>query len=455
MQLSVWEVVSAVGGRLICGAGETVITGVKTDSREIERGDLFVPIRGERVDGHTFIDSVFQKGAAASFTENEDTPPREDGGVLIAVRNSVAALQALASYYRRQFPIPVIGVTGSVGKTTTKEMIALALSAGKNVMSTKGNFNSQIGLSLTLMKLRPQHQCAVIEMGVSEFGEMSRLAAVARPQIAVMTNIGVSHIAQFKNQNNILLEKLHITDGFTSNQVLLLCGDDPWLSAIAGKLPFPTVTYGLSEKCAFRAVNLISAGGGTAFDVLSPHGRVHVFLPAEGAHNVRNACAALAVSGMLGIPLSRAALKLSEYIPPAQRQQKHIVSGVLVIDDTYNASPDSMRSAIDVLASSSVPGKRIAVLGDMKELGDYSRTGHIQVGEYVAQKRISLLFTFGEEMKAAALAAQAGGVTVLSFDDAGSLCESLLSSVCPGDAVLVKGSRSMHMETIAERLLHR
>ncbi len=455
MQLTVWEIASAVGGKLLCGAGERPVTGIKTDSREIEPGDLFVPIRGERVDGHTFIDSVFEKGAAASFTENEAQPLRADGGALIAVQNSVAALQALASWYRRKFPIPIVGVTGSVGKTTTKEMIALALSAGKNVMSTKGNLNSQIGLALTLMKLTPQHQCAVIEMGVSEFGEMSRLAAVARPEIAVMTNIGVSHIAQFKTQNNILLEKLHITDGFRPNQLLLLCGDDPWLSALAGRLPFSTVTYGLSEQCRWRAVNLITASGGTAFDVLSPRGRTHVFLPVEGAHNVRNACAALAAADALGIPPYLAAQKLSEYRAPAQRQQKHQAGGVLVIDDTYNASPDSMRSAIDVLATSEVSGRRIAVLGDMKELGDYSAAGHAQVGQYLAEKKIDLLFALGEEIAAAAAAAQAGGVLTERFEAADALSAALLSALRPGDAVLVKGSRSMHMERIVERLLNR
>lgn len=454
MQLTVWEIASAAGGKLLCGAGERIVTGIKTDSREIEPGDLFIPIRGERVDGHTFIDSVFEKGAAASFTENETQAPRTDGGALIAVKNSVAALQALAAYYRRKFPIPIIGVTGSVGKTTTKEMIALALSAGKNVMSTKGNFNSQIGLALTLMKLLPQHQCAVIEMGVSEFGEMSRLAAVARPDIAVMTNIGISHIAQFKTQNNILLEKLHITDGFSPNQLLLLCGDDPWLSALSGKLPFSTVTYGLSENCRWRAVNLITAQGGTAFDVLSPRGRTHVFLPVEGAHNVRNACAALAAADALGIPVYRAATKLAEYQAPAQRQQKHLASGVTVIDDTYNASPDSMRSAIDVLAATAA-ARRIAVLGDMKELGDYSKTGHTQVGQYVAEKEIDRLFALGEEMTAAASAAQAGGVFSEHFMDLDALCDSLLGFLREGDAVLVKGSRSMQMERIVARLLNR
>ena len=236
MKMTAKEITRACGGRLLCGDPDTVVTSVSTDSRKIDSGTLFVPIKGERTDAHTFIDATFAAGASATLTQEHDQ--MDDKHAWIRVQSTEQALQQIAAVYRRKFSIPFIGITGSVGKTTTKEMVALALSAGRNVMKTEGNFNSQIGLPLTMFTLQKSHQAAVIEMGMSNFGEMSRLAQIAAPDYAVVTNIGISHIEQLKTQQNIMNEKLHITDCFHKDSVLFLNGDDEMLRSAAGKTSF-------------------------------------------------------------------------------------------------------------------------------------------------------------------------------------------------------------------------
>lgn len=451
MKLTVRELLQACGGTLLCGSPDTTITGIKVDSRAIAAGDLFVPIKGERIDPHLYIGAVFEAGAAASLTENSREAPRS--GALIYVEHTLPALQKLAAAYRSQFSIPLIGITGSVGKTTTKEMVALALSAGKQVMSTKGNQNSQIGLPLTMFQLAPGQEAAVIEMGMSEFGEMSRLAAVAAPTHAVMTNIGLSHIGQLKTQENILREKLHITDGWGPDRILFLNGDDPLLAPLHGHLPFQTVTYGTGENCIWHACGIVPYGEGLSFHILYPGGIVHVDLPVPGMHNVLNAAAAVAVAAACGVPPETAAAALGQYTPPAMRQQQHEAGGVTIIDDTYNASPDSMRGGIDILCGLKIAGKRVALLADMRELGSHSRQAHAGVGAYAAQHGIDLVITVGEESLATADAAEAAGIPCRRCRENREASKILLSLLRPGDAVLVKGSRGMHTETIVKELL--
>lgn len=453
MNLSVREILNACGGTLLCGNPDAEVTGVKVDSREVIPGDLFVPIKGERIDPHLYIDAVFEAGAAASFTENPKEPLRS--GALIYVEQTLPALQKLAAAYRAQFSIPLVGITGSVGKTTTKEMVALALSAGKRVMSTKGNQNSQIGLPLTMFQLAPEDEAAVIEMGMSEFGEMSRLAAVAAPTLAVMTNIGLSHIGQLHTQENILHEKLHITDGWGPGNILFLNGDDPLLAPLHGHLPFQTVTYGTGETCIWRACGIVPYGDGLSFHILYPGGIVHVDLPVPGMHHILNAAAAVAVAAACGISPQAAAAALSRYTPPAMRQQIHHAGDITIIDDTYNASPDSVRGGIDVLCGLKTPGKRIALLADMRELGEHSREAHESVGAYAAQRGVDLVITIGEESLATAQAAQAGGISCHCCKENTEAAELLLSLLKPGDAVLVKGSRGMHTETVVKTLLQK
>ena len=284
MKMTVEEIRRACGGKLLCGDPEAVVTSVSTDSRKIEPGALFVPIKGERTDAHAYITATFAAGAVATLTEEHTE--MEDSHAWIRVPNTLSALQLIATAYRQRFSIPVVGVTGSVGKTTTKEMIALALSAEKKVMRTEGNHNSQVGLPLTMFRLEPEHEVAVVEMGMSDFGEMSRLAEIAAPNCAVITNIGISHIQQLKTQQNILGEKLHIIDRFQEDSVLFLNGDDPMLAGLRGKLRVKTRYFGMQPWCDDRAEQIAFHPNGVRFVFRTNGIAQEVDLPVLGLHNV-------------------------------------------------------------------------------------------------------------------------------------------------------------------------
>ena len=453
MKMTVSELVSACGGRLLCGDPQSEVTSVTTDSRDVSPGALFVPIRGERVDAHEFIPTAFRSGAAAVLTQEhgESNGPR----AWIAVGDTREALQRIAAAYRARFSLPVIGVTGSVGKTSTKEMVALALSAGMNVMKTLGNSNSQVGVPLTMFRLSEDYGAAVVEMGMSEFGEMSRIAAVAAPDYAVMTNIGVSHIEQLGTRENILREKLHIIDRFRKGSVLFLNGDDELLRSAAAKVRCETVLYGTGPYCAFRAERVETVGDSTWFHYIAPGGEEgEARIPAIGSHHVLNALAGLAVARRLGVPLSRAAQALSNYRAPAMRQQIRRANEITVIDDSYNSSPDSAKSSLGVLAAFG-GGRRIAVLADMLELGAYSEQGHREVGAFAARSGVDILVTAGERARRIAEGALEAAPSLdcrVCADNAQAL-ETLRSVLQPGDAVLVKGSRGMHTEEIVAGLL--
>lgn len=452
MKMTAAEIAQACGGTLLCGNPDTVISSVSTDSRKIESDSLFVPIKGERTDAHDYIRATFIAGAVATLTQEHNRV--NDSNVWISVQSTELALQQIACAYRKRFSIPFVGITGSVGKTSTKEMVALALSAGLNVMKTEGNFNSQVGLPLTMFRLSGAHQAAVIEMGMSNFGEMERLAKIAAPDYAVVTNIGISHIEQLKTQENIRQEKLHITDRFHEGSILFLNGDDVLLSELRGKLSAETVYFGTKPGCDFRASDVMYEDGCTVF-TLTVRNSVHrVKLPVLGMHNVLNALAGLAVAQTLGVPLEQAVKKLAEYKSPAMRQQIHRVKGITVIDDSYNASPDAMRSSIEVLCSFHT-GKRIAVLADMLELGELSKSAHYGIGVNAAQSGVDLLITVGSRAKDIAQGARSVREDIrCCICDTNEEAEHELQSILAnGDIVLVKGSRGMHTDEIVKKLL--
>ncbi len=451
MKMTVAEIVKACGGILLSGDPETVVSSVCTDSRQVEEGALFVPIRGERTDSHIYIDAVFASGAAATLTQNEKDKP--DGRPRIYVPDTVEALQKIALAYRSRFSIPVIGVTGSVGKTTTKEMVALVLSASYNVMKTEGNQNSQIGLPLTLFRLEESHQAAVIEMGMSDFGEMAKLAAMAQPRYAIMTNIGISHIQQLKTQENILKEKLHITDTFTESSVLFLNGEDPMLASLKTGLPsVRKVYFGLQPWCDYRAEAIETSPQGTRFQFTGQGVSVPVWIPVPGNHNVLNALAGLALVHTLGGNVEAGAKALSGYETPAMRQQIHKVNGITVIDDSYNASPDALRGSLQVLCG--FPGRKVAVLADMLELGEAEENAHRQVGKTAASLGVDCVFTVGTRAAWIAEEAASSGVkTVKTFENNQEISAFLRSFLQEGDTLLVKGSRGMHMDEVVQAVL--
>ena len=478
-KISVKDMVKASGGKLYYGneddADKVYLSLIDIDSGVVKEGSLFVCIKGERVNGHKFAKYAFQIGAAAALISEvigrENVP---EGKFCIMVDDTVKALQRAALWYRRKFDIPVVGVTGSVGKTTTKEMIACALSAEKNVLKTYGNKNSQLGVALMMFELDKRHEAAVIEMGISENNEMDRLTEIAAPAVCVVTNIGVSHIAQLGSRENIRREKLKIVEGIQNkNGILAVCGNDDLLGELGNyenlNLTENTVEklrtsdiimYGSNDLCRYRAYNISFDEDGTEFDMdIAGKDTIHVTLEVSGLHNVHNAAAAITVADILGVDVRKAAEKLSEYHSMAMRGREYIVGGATVIDDTYNASPDSVKSALNVIWDRKCNGKRYAVLADILELGDMSDELHRGVGRYIASeyekgRKTDVLITVGRQAEFIADEAEkAVGITVKRFSERQPATEYLKANLTSGDIAIIKGSRGMKMDEIVNELI--
>ena len=452
-RLRVNEIVEAVNGTLLAGDPNTEIEYICIDSREAHEGGLFVPIIGEKVDAHKFIAQVFDNGAEAVFMSHGDVVNEEKVHILVV--DTVKAMGELATYYRLKFDMPIVGITGSVGKTSTKEMISAALETGFRTMKTAGNQNSQIGVPLTLFRMEKDQQMAVVEMGISEFGEMDNLARFAKPDVAVVTNIGEAHIAQFGKMENTMKEKLKIAKYFTSDNRIFLNGDDPLLRSAAESMNCPVTLYGINEKCDYRAENIHIEDGKNCFTMVYPGGKEEVIIRQLGLHNVQNALVAMAVAKHFNIEPAQAKKGLEAYEGVAMRQQiNHLKDGIKVIDDTYNASPASVKSGLDVLVQLDNAGRKMAVLADILELGEASYQIHYDLGLEVSKADIQIVVTVGQEMKALAKAIVDFGVgmAVYSFDHNDDASNWLISNMNAGDAVLVKGSRGMHEEEVVKAL---
>ena len=450
IEITAREVAQVVDGVLI-GNGDIIINDVQYDSRAVKNGTLFAAIKGEKVDGHKFIKECFAKGAAAVFTENE--VPENSTGCYIEVENSRLALQKLAAYYRSKQNVRLIGITGSVGKTSTKEMIAAGLSKGFDVMKTQGNKNSQIGLPMTMFEIEEHNEIAVIEMGMSEFGEMDRLADIARPNIAVMTNIGVAHIENLGTQENILKEKFRITKYFDKDGILFLNGDDGLLKSLHGKQEFKTVTFGLNKDNDYYADEIKTEGFNTKFVCCFGGKRVELNIPALGEHSVKNALAAFAVGTHLGLDEKTIQSGLMTYKNAPMRQQIHEMKDFILIDDSYNSSPEAAKVSLNVLKSVA-KGKTIAVLADMLELGEKSGSEHYGVGKHLAELGIDTLIAVGELSRNTAKGAEENGCKeVVMFENNGQAYEYLKKMIEKECAVLVKGSRGMHTDEIVKKVL--
>lgn len=492
------EILSAVNGTAIWLdavdsqlAENMKIHQVSTNSRDTLEQGLFVPVIGERVDAHNFIGGAFQNGAIASFTSRHqsmsDVMSDETltafihegdtkGKVLICVDNTLEALQTLATYYRNKFQTPVIGISGSVGKTTTKEMISAALETKFHVLKTFGNMNSQIGVALMMFELDASKDVAVIEMGISEPHEMERLCSIAQPKFAVLTNIGVSHIANLKTRENIRKEKSKIVNAFDSSSALYVNGNDDLLKEIytgyetvmkssKGTAEFGidldeitkkkllesrVIAFGTEDYCGFRAIDITTEEERTSFTLVYPEGKEQVQLNVCGIHNVYNALVALAIAYEFGITPEVAKLGLQSYQPMKMRGQIFEYGDLKVIDDTYNASPDSMKSGIHVLLDLSGVHRRIAILADVLELGELSEQCHYGVGEYLADTKVDVLITVGSQAKfiANAVKDRNSGIETYSFEKNEDANAFLATFVKHKDGILVKGSRGMHTEEI-------
>lgn len=416
---------------------------VCTDTRKIENGCLFIAIKGENFDGHEFAAKALELGAKAVICEKDCGL----GDNQILVESTRQALLDLAGYYRSLFSIPVIGVTGSVGKTTTKEMVHAVMSVKYNTLKNEGNLNNEIGVPLTLFRLDEAHEAAVIEMGMSGFGEISRMTAAVRPDVAVISNIGVSHIEMLGSREGILKAKLEILEGMQADAPVILNGDDDMLiTADAGN--HPVTYYGIENKnTVFTAENIAVGETDLAFDAVYPGGKERVELPFPGKHNVYNALAASAAGSFFGVDAKDAFEALKKYVPAGMRQRIVKKCGITFIEDCYNASPDSQAAALAVLGGMNAK-RKIAVIGDMLELGSYSAKAHASVGEKAVQNKIDVLFTYGERSLETAKAAEGGVKTVKSFSDKTELSNELCAMLSEGDAILFKASRGMKLEDV-------
>lgn len=450
VNMTVKEILSATGGRLLCGSEDTVLEHISIDSRTRMGKDLFVPLVGERQDAHGFIGQAFGNGAAATLTSEHDS--MDSAKPWIRVEDTKKALQDIGSYYRDRLTLPLVGITGSVGKTTTREMVACALSARYSVYKTPGNHNSQVGVPITISEITPEDEIGVIELGMSEPGELTVIAKIAKIQMAVITNIGITHIEQLGSQENIYKEKLTIQDGLMEGGILFLNGDDPFLMKTQAKEGCRTIYYGTGENCNYRALDVHVEEGFPAFTAVFGQKRIPVRLGVMGSHNVLNAIVSLAVASECGIPMEEAAKCLQEFTGFKNRQQIYSVRGMTIIDDTYNASPVSMKAGLEVLNSITRAQRRIAVLADMKELGEKTRLYHYEIGEYIAEHPVYEVVTMGELAGeiAKAVKALAPEILVREFMEQEVLVSYLKEELREGDCVLFKGSNSMKLGSVAE-----
>lgn len=423
------------------------IFDVSTDTRTINSGSLFVAIRGENFDGHDFCAAAFENGASALLVERKIDSPLPQ----VIVEDTRMAQLLFAKHYRSKFDIPVVGVTGSVGKTTTKEMIYAVLSSRFKTLKTEGNFNNDIGVPKMIFRLDKTYQAAVLEMGMSDLNEITFLSQAAMPTVSVISNIGVSHLENLKTRENILKAKLEILDGMADDAPLIINIDNDMLSTVS--LDRPVITIALeNEKADCRAENIVGKSDNTYFDIVYKGKTYKAFIPTIGLHNVYNALAAFCVGIQVGIEPEQCAEALAGYVTTGMRQRVKKAKSIVFIEDCYNASPDSQKAGLNALCD--IEAKRhIAVLGDMLELGSVSKQAHYEVGKYCADKKLDMVFALGDEGENIFLGAKENGVeNSFHFLDKQALSEKLLETLEPGDAVMFKASRGMKLEEVIKNI---
>ena len=422
---------------------------VTTDSREVKPGCIFVAFPGERFDGHDFAARALEQGAEYVVVNHPVPGVPEEKAILCP--DSYHAMMVMGANYRSQYHPKMVGVTGSVGKTTTKQMTYAALSSFGETIKTEGNQNNELGMPRTLMRLESSTEYAVIEMGMSHAGEIDRLVRAARPDVGIITCIGVSHIGNLGSQENICKAKLEICAGLPEGAPLVLNGDDPFLRKAVLPDHVRPVWFSLGDENAdVCALSIQQDEKGMSF-VLEDHeeGTFLVKIPAMGRHNVANALAAYCAATRLGLNARRVIAGLADFEQTGMRQKVVHVRGVDVIEDCYNANPDSMKAALAMFRE--YPCKRrFALLGDMLELGDISRAAHEEVGRQAVENKVDYLVTYGEQARRIAVVAAAKGLPTLHADTYAQAAETLLNKMQPGDALLVKASRGMALEKVLE-----
>lgn len=444
MNITVTQAARICGGQLVgMEINDREIGCVVIDSRAVAPGDLFVAYKGERVDGHDFMAAALEKGAACCLAERL---PEGVTGAVILVKDVQKALETLCAAYRESLSLPVIGITGSVGKTTAKEMVWAVLRQKLNVLKTEGNLNNQIGVPMTLSRIAPEHQAAVVEMGISGFGEMTELACMARPTVAVFTVIGHAHLEFLHDLEGVFRAKTEMLSLMPEDGTVIVNGDDPWLCGLQCRQRL--IRCGLHEDCQVRAENIrLLPDGHTVCDIVYGQELVHADIPAHGRHMVYAAMEAAAVGFTLGLSREEIERGIASYQVVGRRGTVTSTEKLTLVDDCYNANPDSMRCAIDSMKE--LPGRHVAILADMLEMGNGGEQMHFDLGRYAVAQGVELVLSCGQLGRKIAEGAGSSGRW---FESRQALANALPELLKKGDTVLVKASRGMHLEEISDLL---
>jgi len=448
--LSLKEVLEATGGCRLQGEEEQTFTGVSTDSRTLTPGELFVALKGRRFDGHQFVQEAARRGARGLLIQRP--LPLPDGVAAVGVPDTLRALGDLAAWWRDRLKAPVIGITGSCGKTTAKEMVARIFGLKRRVSASPGNYNNLIGLPLSLLRAPLDAEAVVLEMGMSVPGEIGRLSQIARPTVGAVTNVAPVHLEGLSSLEAVREAKAEILQGLGGSSTFVYNGDDPHVKAIARRFSGEKVPFGKGEDTLVRAREIRPEERGTTFTLLSPWGEVPLRLKVLGEGGVYSALCAAACALAVGATLGEVKGGLEAFEPLPMRMELLELGGVKVINDAYNSNPAAVEAALKVLASRG--GRRIAVLGDMAELGDQAKAFHLRVGELCAELGLEGLFLLGDLAPAVAQGARDKGLNghVFIAQDHEELAEALSSFLKRGDWLLIKGSRIMAMERVLEGL---
>jgi UDP-N-acetylmuramoyl-tripeptide--D-alanyl-D-alanine ligase len=465
LSLTVGWLAGAVGGRIASGDPAQAVGEIATDSRSLQPGDFFVALRGPRFDGHAFVEAAIDRGAAGAMVDEAGmglTTRRTGAGgretAIVVVGDTTQALQELARAVREAVATRVVAITGSAGKTTTKETIADFLSGSFRVVKNKGNLNNHIGLPLSLMQLRDDPDVAVMELGMNHVGEISTLVAIADPDVRVWTNVGNAHLGFFASPDEIAGAKAEILEGADARDLLVCNADDRRVMARVSPFAGRIITFGESEAAAVRAIDVEDRGtDGMRARVLTPHGDCVIETPLLGRGNLANVLAATAVALDFAVPLETIAARAAALRPADRRGAvRRLRGGITLVDDSYNSSPAALKLALDVMSKERRPARKIAVLGEMLELGEHALALHEASGRVAAAAGLSLLFVVGgTPARALADAAVAGGLAldaVRYFETSDAAAPVVAAAVRPGDLVLVKGSRGTRTDLVADRI---
>jgi UDP-N-acetylmuramoyl-tripeptide--D-alanyl-D-alanine ligase len=447
------DVLGAVKGKLLSGNPDEIMTGISTDTRKIKKGELFVAIKGGNFDGHSFILDAVAKGAGGVLVQ--------EGGItnanfklpdvaFISVSDSIKSLGDIGSFHRSRFNIPIIGITGSNGKTTTKEMLTAILNKKFNTLKNYGTENNNIGVPLTLMRLNVEHKMAVLEMGTNHLGEIRRLSEIARPTMAIITNIGPSHLEYLEDVDTVLKAKLEILEHMDKDGKLILNADDDGLRTI--KTTSKTIWFGFDKEADFYADKINLEPNGIDFRL---NGKWDISLGVLGRHNVHNALAAIACAWDFGVSIDDIRDALKEFKVPNMRMEVKRFGDIKIINDTYNANPQSMKQAIEALRDMVTDGRKVLVAGDMLELGTFSGRFHHLVGKQAAESGIDLIVAVGKLAEHISEGAKEAGMSQRKIKLCAvtkEACEKMAGLIKKGDTILVKGSRAMKMEGIVNEL---